>query len=170
MPNEILQNYPLAPIVRREFLKKASAAALLWSATPRTAFAQAAGPESLLIRGGLIVTAERQFFADIRARGGKIAQIGASLPPLSSGQEQVMDASGLLVLPGAIDPHVHLPGSVEDFESGSETALAGGITTFGNMTFPRMGETVYDRGQITASAGSGRLLTRGPTQGLEGIG
>ena len=62
MPNEILQNYPLAPIVRREFLKKASAAALLWSATPRTAFAQAAGPESLLIRGGLIVTAERQFF------------------------------------------------------------------------------------------------------------
>ena len=69
MPNEILQNYPLAPIVRREFLKKASAAALLWSATPRTAFAQAAGPESLLIRGGLIVTAKRQFFADYsRAR------------------------------------------------------------------------------------------------------
>ena len=81
MPNEILQNYPLAPIVRREFLKKASAAALLWSATPRTAFAQAAGPESLLIRGGLIVTAERQFFADIRARGGKIAQIGAMIRP-----------------------------------------------------------------------------------------
>ena len=144
MTNEILEKYPLAPMVRREFLKKASVAALAWSAASHTAFAQNSGPDSLLIRGGLIVTAERQFFADIRARGGKIAQIGASLPPLSSGQERVVDASGLLVLPGGIDPHVHLPGSVEDFESGSETALAGGITTFGNMTFPRTGETVND--------------------------
>ena len=43
------------------------------------------------------------------------------------------------------------------------------VTGWPQMTI-RRGEIVYDRGQITASAGSGRLLTRGPTQGLEGIG
>jgi hypothetical protein len=87
MPNEILQKYPLAPMVRREFLKKASVAALAWSAASHTAFAQNSGPDSLLIRGGLIVTTEGQFFADIRARGGKVAQIGPAylrFPPAKS--------------------------------------------------------------------------------------
>ncbi len=145
MSNEILRQYPLEPIVRREFLKRASLATLAWGASPsRAAWAQGAATGSLLIQGGLIVTSERQFLADIRARAGKIEQIASSLTPLSSGEEQVVDARGMLVLPGGIDPHTHLPGSVEDLASGSETALAGGITTIGAMTFPRRGETVAD--------------------------
>ncbi len=142
MTNEILRQYPLEPIVRREFLKRASLATLVWGASPRVSFAQTAATGSLLIQGGLIVTSERQFLADIRARAGKIEQIAPDLTPLSSGEEQVVDARGMLVLPGGIDPHTHLPGSVEDLASGTATALAGGITTIGAMTFPRTGENV----------------------------
>ena len=55
---------------------------------------------------------------------------------------RVLDASGLLILPGGIDPHVHLRSSVEfafadDLESG--TRAAGGITTVGHMAFPATG-------------------------------
>jgi len=62
-----------------------------------------------------------------------------------------IDATGMLVLPGGVDAHVHLslpPGEesdgphwVDDFTSGSAAALAGGITTLGNMAFPAPGET-----------------------------
>jgi len=144
MSNEILRQYPLEPIVRREFLKRASLATLVWGASPGASFAQTATTGSLLIQGGLIVTSERQFLADIRARAGKIEQIAPDLTPLSSGEEQVVDARGMLVLPGGIDPHTHLPGSVEGLASGTATALAGGITTIGAMTFPRTGENVTE--------------------------
>ncbi len=100
MPNEILRQYPLEPMVRREFLKRASLATLAWGASPsRAAWAQGAATGSLLIQGGLIVTAERQFLADIRARAGKIEQIATNLTPLSSGEERVVDARGMLFLP-----------------------------------------------------------------------
>ncbi len=102
MTHEVLRQYPLAPIVRREFLKRASLATLLWGANPRAALAQAGAPGSLLIQGGLIVTSERQFLGDIRTRAGKIQQVGSNLAPLSSGEEQVVDARGMLVLPGEL--------------------------------------------------------------------
>ncbi len=60
--------------------------------------------------------------------------------------------SGALVLPGGIDMHVHLsvpappdpvePIWVDDFTSGSAAAIAGGITTIGNMSFPAEGESL----------------------------
>jgi dihydropyrimidinase len=65
-----------------------------------------------------------------------------------------IDARELLVMPGGVDPHVHLtcsdasdedPGWVDDFESGSAAALAGGITTMGNMSFVLPWETLTDR-------------------------
>jgi dihydropyrimidinase len=105
--------------------------------------------QNLIIRNGLIVTAERQLEADIRIRDGKIAEIDRNLPR-SEADERELDAHGLLVLPGGIDPHVHLtvPQSapstdrwVDDLTSGSKAALAGGITTVGNMSFPEPGET-----------------------------
>jgi dihydropyrimidinase len=143
MPNEKLESYPLSPMVRREFLKRASMTGLILGIAPQTTFGQT-DSQSLLVRGGLIVTSTRQYLADVRVGGGKITEIGPNLAAGRSGEEQVIDARGMLVLPGGIDPHVHLPGSVEDILSGSETALAGGITTFGTMTFPRSGQTVVD--------------------------
>ena len=54
----------------------------------------------------------------------------------------MIDAGGLLVLPGGIDPHVHLGGiGVDDYTSGSAAALAGGITTISNFGGVRDGET-----------------------------
>jgi dihydropyrimidinase len=105
--------------------------------------------QNLIIRNGLIVTAEQQFEGDIRIRGEKIVEIAPDLPR-REGDERELDAQGLLVLPGGIDPHVHLtlPESVpatdrwvDDLTSGSKAALAGGITTIGNISFPQPGET-----------------------------
>jgi dihydropyrimidinase len=102
----------------------------------------------LVIRGGTLVTAASRFQADLGIRGERIVQLGGEL----SGSREI-DASGLVVLPGAIDAHVHLtsdepdPNAVQwadDFTSGSEAALAGGVTTVGNMTFLRAGESMHD--------------------------
>lgn len=99
----------------------------------------------LVIRGGEIVTAGGSARADLGIAGGKVVQIGGEL----TGAREI-DATGKLLLPGGVDAHVHLsspsefgdgPRWVDDFTSGSAAALAGGITTLGNMTFLRDGET-----------------------------
>jgi dihydropyrimidinase len=101
----------------------------------------------LVVRNGEIVnSAGSEGCADIGIVNGIIVQIGGEM----EGDQQI-DASGKLVLPGGVDAHVHLsvpPGQeteeptwVDDFTSGSAAALAGGITTLGNITFPISGET-----------------------------
>jgi dihydropyrimidinase len=100
----------------------------------------------LVIRGGRVVTASGESTVDVGIAGGRVAQLGGEMTAATE-----IDATGKLLLPGAIDAHVHLtspPGSstsgprwVDDFTSGSAAALAGGITTLGNMTFPGSGET-----------------------------
>ena len=84
-----------------------------------------------VIRGGTVVTASDTFRADIGIRDGRIAAIAESL---SGGDE--IDATGLLVMPGGIDSHVHIAqpsgdGIVmaDDFESGTRAAAFGGNTT-----------------------------------------
>jgi len=69
--------------------------------------------------------------------------VGSALEPTA--ESSVIDASGHLLLPGAIDPHTHLnPPFVDDFTSGSRAALAGGITTVGTFAYPAGGETPLD--------------------------
>ncbi len=97
---------------------------------------------SLVVRGGRVVTAEGQRDADVRILDEKVTEVGPGLEP---GGAEVIEARGLLVLPGGIDPHTHLfPPWADDFESGSRAALAGGITTVGSMTAPKEGETLVD--------------------------
>ncbi len=99
----------------------------------------------LVIRGGTIATSSARFVADLGIEKGKICRIGG---PISA--ERTIDASGKLVLPGGIDPHVHLSktdlweNAIDDFESGTIAAAAGGITTVGNMTDPNRGEDLID--------------------------
>jgi dihydropyrimidinase len=99
----------------------------------------------LVVRGGTVVNADGEVAADVGISGGTIAALGAGL----AGRE-VIDAQGHFVLPGGVDPHVHLspalppgaPAWVDDFGSGTRAAAAGGITTVGNMTFPWPGQTL----------------------------
>ncbi len=99
----------------------------------------------LAIRGGTVVTADALYRADVAVVGETIVQIGGDVEA-----SETIDASDKLVLTGAIDAHVHLssppgehtePAWVDDFTSGSRGALAGGVTTVGNMTFLAPGET-----------------------------
>jgi len=73
--------------------------------------------------------------ASIRVRGELVAEIGSSLVP-EPGEESI-DAAGLVVLPGAVDPHVHFdePGFThrEDFLHGTAEAAKGGVTTVIDM-------------------------------------
>jgi len=95
----------------------------------------------IIIRNGLIVTAEGRMEADVRIRGETIAEIGRDLAP-SAGEREI-DARGMLLLPGAVDTHTHLnpempdpprpQGNQDDYVSGSAAAFAGGATTISNF-------------------------------------
>jgi len=88
-------------------------------------------PEShdLTIAGGDVVTARGRRRASVSVRDGRVAAISAE--PLAA--RETVDASGLLVLPGFVDAHVHLMGSVsperETWEDGTAAACAAGVTT-----------------------------------------
>lgn len=100
----------------------------------------------LVIRGGTVVTPDGAGDYDVGVAGGRIVQLGGDLTA-----RRTLDASGAVVLPGGIDMHVHLslpsppvpgrPAWVDDFGSGSLAAIAGGITTIGNMTTPWPGQS-----------------------------
>jgi dihydropyrimidinase len=87
---------------------------------------------SLLLRGGTVVTAEDSYRADLKMEGEQIAAVG---PGLSANGAEVVDVSGMLILPGGIDPHTHfnLPMfdtiSSDDHYSGHKAAAFGGTTT-----------------------------------------
>jgi dihydropyrimidinase len=87
---------------------------------------------NILIRGGTLVTATDTFKADILIEDEKIGRIG---PDLETDSAQVVDASGKLILPGGVDPHVHLDlpmfntVSSDDHYTGHKAAAFGGTTT-----------------------------------------
>jgi dihydropyrimidinase len=86
----------------------------------------------LAVRGGTITTASDTFRADVGVREGRIAAIVERI----EGAAREIDASGLIVMPGGIDSHVHLAQytsggakMADDFVSGTRSAIAGGNTT-----------------------------------------
>ena len=96
----------------------------------------------ILILNGLIVDSTHRYKADILIRDGKIQAVGKNLSRFKP-TSYVINAEGLQILPGGIDPHVHFGGGfADDFLTGSQAALAGGITTVGQMCFPQQNETL----------------------------
>lgn len=89
--------------------------------------------QDLLVHGGTVVTSEGSFEADVLVREGVVSEIGRDLPA-EEGLRSI-DASGLLVLPGGIDPHVHVI-RLDDYRTASMAAVAGGITTISNFHSP----------------------------------
>jgi dihydroorotase-like cyclic amidohydrolase len=104
--------------------------------------------QSTLIRNGTVITPRDAARADVLIAGETIAGVGSRLRAPRGAR--IVDAEGLLVLPGLIDPHVHLrePGAEhkEDFLSGTRAALAGGFTTV--LAMPNTRPALTDRGAL----------------------
>ncbi len=102
---------------------------------------------SVLIKNGRIVTAESDFVADLYIEGEKICAIGKDL---KVDAERDIDASGKLVFPGGIDPHVHLDMpfmgtySSDDYETGTRAALYGGTTSVIEFILQKQGDTLHN--------------------------
>ena len=83
-----------------------------------------------IIRGGTLITPGGPVIADLGIAGEQIGAVGLGLAGA-----RVIDATGKLVLPGAVDPHVHLQmpagpvQSSDDWETGTLAAACGGTTT-----------------------------------------
>jgi dihydropyrimidinase len=99
----------------------------------------------LVIRGGTVIMADGPVLADVGVAGEQIAAIGLALDGA-----RVMDASGCYVIPGGVDPHVHLQlalggrVSSDSFASGTLAAACGGTTTVIDFADPMPGETLQE--------------------------
>lgn len=89
----------------------------------------------MLIKNGSVVMESDVLKLDIAIKDGKIAGLLTDAESINC--EQIIDAEGLLVIPGLVDSHVHInePGNEEweGFATGSRSAAAGGITTIIDM-------------------------------------
>jgi dihydropyrimidinase len=114
----------------------------------------------LLIRNGQIVTASDSYRADIFCEGERISAIGANLsaPPGAT----VIDASGKLIFPGFIDPHVHIylpfmgTYAKDTYETASRAALVGGTTTLIEMICPAKTDEPLAAFELWRSKGEGK--------------
>jgi len=91
----------------------------------------------LLVQNAMMVLPDGIVEGDLRVANGRIKTVAPQGGLVPQNGEHVIDGSGLHLLPGAIDPHVHFrdPGNPEkeNLESGSRAAVAGGITGFLDM-------------------------------------
>ncbi|MDF3077965.1 MAG: hydA [Sphingobacteriaceae bacterium] len=100
---------------------------------------------SILIKNGRIITASDDYVADIFINGETVQAIGKNL---NMPADEVIDASGKLVFPGGIDPHVHLSMpfmgtfSSDDYETGTRAALFGGTTTVIDFVLQTQGSSL----------------------------
>ncbi len=101
---------------------------------------------SLLIKNGRIITAADDYVADIYIENEKIVTIGKNLAVTA---DKVIDAKNKLVIPGGIDPHVHLDMpfmgtySSDNYETGTRAALFGGTTMVIDFILQTQGKSLY---------------------------
>jgi dihydropyrimidinase len=100
---------------------------------------------SVLFKGGTIVNATGRYVADVFADGDKIKAIGTGL---DNPADEVVDAKGLYILPGAIDPHTHISMpfmgtyAQDDYQSGTIAAACGGVTCVVDFDLQQKGESL----------------------------
>lgn len=100
---------------------------------------------SILIKNGRVITATDDYVADVFIEGEKIVAIGKNITEKA---DKVIDASGKLVMPGGIDPHVHLDMpfmgtySSDSYETGTRAALFGGTTTVIDFILQKQGSSL----------------------------
>jgi dihydropyrimidinase len=101
-----------------------------------------------ILAGGTVVTAAGRALADVRVEGARVTAIGAGL---RAPGDQVIDATGCYVLPGAVDPHTHIElptggghHNADTWHSGTVAAAFGGTTTVIDMITQEKGGTLAD--------------------------
>jgi dihydropyrimidinase len=101
---------------------------------------------SLLIKNGTVVTVGEIADADVYIEGEKVIAVGKALPYKA---DEVIDADGMLVMPGGIDPHVHLDMpfmgtfSSDNYTSGTSAALFGGTTMVIDFVLQTQGKSLH---------------------------
>ncbi len=135
---------------------------------------------AVLIQNGTIVNADSTVKADLLIDGATIKEIRARIP--ASSAQTVVDAAGLLLLPGGIDAHTHLDmpfggsKSADDFETGTRAAAIGGTTTIVDFAIQARGtkmRTALDtwwkkaEGKACIDYGLHMIVTDLPDAGLE---
>jgi dihydropyrimidinase len=135
---------------------------------------------TVLIQNGTIVNADSSVYADLLIDGATIKEIRAGIP--ASAAQTVVDARGLLLLPGGIDAHTHLDmpfggsKSADDFETGTRAAAIGGTTTIVDFAIQARGtkmRTALDtwwkkaEGKACVDYGLHMIVTDLPDAGLE---
>ncbi|WP_041596875.1 dihydropyrimidinase [Granulicella tundricola] len=102
---------------------------------------------SVLIQHGTVVNAGGSVKADVLIEGERIVAVAAGLDPAG---HTVVDATGLLVMPGGIDVHTHLDmpfggtTSADDYFTGTRAAAVGGTTTVFDFALQSHGHTLGD--------------------------
>ena len=102
---------------------------------------------SILIKNGQLVTAAETYIADLFIEGEQIIAIGKDL---TYAADKIIDATGKLVFPGGIDPHVHLDmpfmgtQSSDDYETGTRAALHGGTTMIIDFILQTQGDSLHN--------------------------
>jgi dihydropyrimidinase len=98
-----------------------------------------------LIKNGRVITATDDYIADILIEDEIIIAIGKDM---AVQVDQLIDATGMLVMPGGIDPHVHLEMpfmgtfSSDTYETGTRAALYGGTTTVIDFILQKQGNSL----------------------------
>ncbi|HTB17657.1 MAG TPA: dihydropyrimidinase [Bryobacteraceae bacterium] len=102
----------------------------------------------LLIKNGTVVSADKTFAADVLIESGTIKEVRPGIP--AEPGHDVLDAAGMLLLPGGIDAHTHLDmpfggtTSSDDFETGTLAAAIGGTTTIVDFAIQARGTRMRD--------------------------
>src|SRR5213082_375111 len=99
-----------------------------------------------VIRNATVVTATDTYRADVGISGDRVTAIAAQLPTENAGR--IIDAAGMLLIPGGIDVHTHLDmpfggtTSADDFQTGTIAAAFGGTTTLIDFAIQYKGQTL----------------------------
>ena len=119
----------------------------------------------LLVRGGTVVTANGSRRADVAVDGGLIVAVEPDLGGLAESAREIVDATGLLVLPGVIDAHTHTrvasDAAPNRFFQDSMAAAFGGTTTFLSFNNPGTGSTPAAERSLLTGVREWRAATEG---------
>jgi dihydropyrimidinase len=135
-----------------------------------------------LIQNGTVVSADGQRQADVLFDGETIVEVSPNIPAAG---HTVVDAHGLLVMPGAIDVHTHLDMpfggtvSADDYRTGTIAAAVGGTTTVIDFALQSRGHTMSEALETWLAKSAGKacidyglhmaVTDLGPGDGAQGL-